>query len=269
MKRCLLLAGLLVLVPAGAGAWPATIVQSLMRDARRLVPASLARLIAEREPQILEEAEHLSPAVGHALAVDLGNGRLEPETLAALGAQADDAVDVLRKQQVSLGIVRLGGTLRIPADLSDPVLAVGSRGYPPGVVREYYAFLDQNLGKIPVVLDDPPALKMQSTRDLPPYWQALLERSRAQSEIIRQELFQEGRLVDHRSLDYRSPVFAVASLSYSRAVTAIAATWLAVWREARGDLTRTRTPRVIEPRDRGPEAPHPQALHPMEARNHD
>jgi len=28
-------------------------------------------------------------------------------------------------------------------------------------------------------------------------------------------------------------VFGVASLSYSRAVTAIAATWLAVWREAR------------------------------------
>ena len=59
-------------------------------------------------------------------------------------------------------------------------------------------------------------------------------------------------MVDHRTLDYRSPVFGVASLSYSRAVTAIAATWLAVWREARGDLTRIPSPATVTPSDAPP-----------------
>ena len=53
--------------------------------------------------------------------------------------------------------------------------------------------------------------------------------------------------MDHRSIDYRSPVFAVASLSYSRAVNGIAATWLAVWREAHGDTTRMPKAREVEP----------------------
>ena len=48
-----------------------------------------------------------------------------------------------------------------------------------------------------------------------------------------------GRVVDHRRLDYRSPAWAVSSLAYSRAVTAVAASWLAVWREAHGDTTHT------------------------------
>jgi hypothetical protein len=64
--------------------------------------------------------------------------------------------------------------------------------------------------------------------ELGAYWQRLLERSRSQSPVILQELHQRGRLVDQRRLDYRNPVFGVASLAYSRAVNGIAATWMAV-----------------------------------------
>jgi ribosome modulation factor len=135
----------------------------------------------------------------------------------------------------------------VPADLSDPVLAGGPEGYPAGVTREYYAFVETSLDKIPVVLSDPPALKL-SRQQLSGYWQDVLGQSRGQAPVIRLEMFQGGRVVDHKSIDYRSPVFGVASLSYSRAVTAIAATWLAVWREARGDMTRMRDPRTVAPR---------------------
>ena len=38
-----------VLSASDAGAWPSTLVESLNRDARRLVPRTLARLMAERE----------------------------------------------------------------------------------------------------------------------------------------------------------------------------------------------------------------------------
>jgi hypothetical protein len=240
-----------LLAPRAAGCWPATLVESLARDARRLVPRSLAQLMADHETQIFEAARAMPPELGQSLVVDLNAGELRPATLSVLEGQAAEALDLFRQRRVSDGVVRLGALLRVPADLSDPVLAGGPEGYPAGVVREYYAFVAESLDKIPVVLDDPPALKLQR-RELPRYWNGLLGRSRTQADVIRTELFRSGRVVDHRTLDYRSPVFGVASLSYSRAVTAIAATWLAVWREARGDLTRTPSPRPLQPSDAPP-----------------
>jgi len=96
------------------------------------------------------------------------------------------------------------------------------------------------------VLDDPAALTLE-TKDLPALWRSLLERGRDQAPVIRAELFRGGRVVDHRRLDYRSPAWAVSSLAYSRAVTGIAATWLAAWREARGDTTRAPRAREVKP----------------------
>jgi hypothetical protein len=247
----LLTAALASLPAAPALAWPDALLGALGRDARRLVPASLSVLLAEREREVLEEARRFPIPLSQRLALDLPAGRLSAETLTALEAHTAVALELLREHRVSEGVVQLGATLRVPADLADPVLSAGPEGYPPGVVREYYAFVEVSLSKIPVVLDDPPALRLERSR-LPTYWQGLVERSRSQSPVIRQVLFRDGRLVDHRTLDFRSPVFGVASLSYSRAVTAIAATWTALWRAARGDLTRVPGTRTVEPRPEPP-----------------
>lgn len=254
MRRALLLAGLLTSLAGPAFAWPASLMEALGRDARRLLPRSLARLLAEREKQVLEELRNFPPTLSQALAADLSTGELRPETLRFLESEGSAAVDLLRRQRLSDGLVRLGGLLRIPADLSDPVLQSGPDGYPPGVAREYYAFIEANLGKIPVVLEDEAALRLEG-RDLPAYWQGLASRSRAQAGAIGSGLVRNGRVVDHRTIDFRSPVFGVASISYSRAVTAIAATWLALWREAHGDTTRMPAPRVVRPREEPPPRP--------------
>jgi len=250
--------GLLPCAPARA--WTTTLMESLARDARRLLPRSLAQLLAEREKQVLEECWRFPPTLGQALGADLAAGRLQAETVDAAGARAAEVADLFRKRRVSEGVVRLGALLRIPADLSDPVLSAGAEGYPAGVTREYYAFVEGSLDKIPVVLDDELALKLDRKR-LPEYWQRLLDRSRGDSPVIRTELFRNGRVVDHRTIDYRSPVFGVASLSYSRAVTAIAATWLAVWREVRGDLTRMPVPKEVRPEEDRP-SPRPSGAAP-------
>ena len=251
-----------LLAPAGvvalavpAGAWPADVMHGLSRDARRLLPRTLAQLLAERESQIHEGLERFPAELARSLAADLAAGRLSPPTLAALDSEAARVVELLREGHVGEGLVRLGVLLRVPADPSDPVLGAGPRGYPPGVVREYYAFVDQSLEKMPVVLDDAAALELTRPQ-LPAYWQGLLERSRGESGVIRGELYRDGRAVDHRTLDFRSPVFGVASLAYSRAVTSIAATWLALWREARGDTTRMPAPRRVRPSER-PSPVHP------------
>ncbi len=249
----------LALAPRPAAAWPASLTRALLRDAQRLVPRSLAKLVGEREDKIVEEAQRFPPQLGQMMAADLTAGRLQPETLAALDAHAHEPLSLIKEKRVGDAVVRLGAALRIPADLADPVLSAGPEGYPAGVVAEYYAFIEANLNKIPVVLEDPAALKLDR-KNLAPYWQQVLLRSREQSAVIRTELFQNGRLVSHSAIDYRSPVFGVASLSYSRAVTAIAATWLVVWRQAHGDFTRLPAPETVAPR----EAPAGQAPPPLE-----
>lgn len=245
-----------VLAASEAGAWPSVLMESLNRDARRLVPRTLARLMADHEKEIVEEARAFPPELAQALAVDLSSGALRPETMAALDARAFEASALLREQRVTEGIIKLGALLRIPADLSDPVLSAGPEGYPLGVTREYYTFVSGSLDKIPIVVDDEPALRMPR-RGLGGYWQTVLGRSRIDSPVIRTELFRNGRVVSSRAIDYRSPVFGVASLSYSRAVTAIAATWLAVWRDVRGDVTRTPRPVTVQPVDAPPVTPTP------------
>jgi hypothetical protein len=226
---------------------------ALSRDARKLLPRSLSRLLGERESLVLDETRRFPPDLARALAQDLPEGRLRPETIEALSAHADAAFRLLKQGQVTDGLVRLGGLLRIPADLSDPVLAVGPEGWPPGLTREYYALFAANLGRMPVVLDDRAALTL-TRKELPALWQSLVDRSRSGVPVIRGELFVNGRVVDHRRLDYRSPAWAVSSLAYSRAVTGIAATWLAVWREANGDTTRMPAAREVVPQAH-PEAP--------------
>jgi hypothetical protein len=224
------------------------LMQRIARDARRLVPDSLNRLIGEREDKIFEEAAHFPVELQHAVAVDLQSGRLRPETLMQLQAYVSSFSDLVREKRVSEALVKLGAAFRVPADLADPVLCAGSLGYPAGVTREYYAFVETNLAKMPVVLEDRAALRLK-TDELPAYWQTTLDRSRAQSHVIGEELFQRGRVVDHRTLDFRNPVFGVGSISYSRAVNAIAATWLALWRELNGDTTRMPSPIEVKPRE--------------------
>jgi hypothetical protein len=245
---------LAMLLPArAAAAWPEALVPSLLRDARRLLPRTLNRLIGEREEAILREAAATPSELIASFNEDLVAGRLRTETVSSLDRYFGEAVGMLRDGRISEGLVRLGASLRVPADLSDPALCAGPQGFRAGVVREYYAFLGRNLEKIPVVLEDRAALGLAHAA-LPGYWQALLDRGRAQAAVLSRELFVNGRIVDQRSLDYRSPVFAVASTSYSRAVNAIAVTWLVLWREAGGDITRPVTPVEVKPAAAAPPA---------------
>ena len=111
-----------------------------------------------------------------------------------------------------------------------------------------------------MVLDDPPALRLQRDK-LGTYWRSVHGKSRGDSGVILEEMFRNGRVVDHRTLDYRSPVFGVASLAYSRAVTSIAATWLVLWRSVGGDVTRMPAPnprRAREPAAAPGGAPPPE-----------
>src|SRR4029453_14193255 len=97
-----------------AHAWPEDVMKALNRDARRLLPRSLAKLLAERETKILDELRRFPAPVSRAMAPDLQTGRLSPQTTAALDAETGQVVEMLRHQRVTEGLVRLGSLLRIP-----------------------------------------------------------------------------------------------------------------------------------------------------------
>lgn len=238
---------LLVCLAGSAHAWPAELMHRLARDARRLLPATLNRLLGEREAPIFEQAARFPPELAQALAGDLTTGTLRAPTLGRIQAHLDGFSSLMRERRVGEALVSLGASFRVAADLSDPVLSAGPLGYPPGVASEYYAFVSANLAKIPVVLEDRAALALTPSQ-LPGYWQSVLDRSRAQSHVIPAELFRRGRVVDHRTLDFRNPAFGVGSIAYSRAVNAIAVTWLAMWRAANGDTSRMPVPVEVPPR---------------------
>lgn len=243
------LLGLGLAVPAGA--WPAALRERIARDARRLVPRTLAQLLGAREAQVMEASGRLPPELTRALALDLTDGLLRPPTLDAVQALGAEPLRLLRARRTGEGVIGLGALMRVPADLSDPIVSAGPPAFAPGLAREYYAFVEASLRKLPVTLHDPAALQLRRA-DLPAFWRRLHAESRAQADVLRREMVRHGRVLPHTAIDYRSPVFAVAQISWSRAVTAVAATWLATWRDARGDLTRQPLPREVAPAEHGP-----------------
>ncbi len=249
-RRALALALLGSTLSVPAGAWPAALRERVARDARRLVPRTLAGLLGTREREVLAAAERLAPDFDQALSGDLAAGALRAPTLDALQLLGDQPLRLLRARHTHEGVIALGALMRVPADLCDPAVTVGPPGFAPGVTREYYAFIEASLARLPVTLHDPAALRL-SRGELPAFWQRMHAESRAQADLLRREMLRGGRVVPHTAIDYRSPVFAVAQISWSRAVTAVAATWLALWREARGDVTRQPQPHLLTPVDRG------------------
>src|SRR5437870_3668251 len=113
---------LLLLVPPAAHAWPASLMHSLARDARRLLPKTLARLLAEREDKIFEAASRFPAPLARALALDLSAGALRAETLDALQAHLGAAGALMKEKKASEALVELGASYRVPADLADPAL---------------------------------------------------------------------------------------------------------------------------------------------------
>ena len=108
-------------------------------------------------------------------------------------------------------------------------------------------FVAANRDKIPLVVVDPDSMRMKVDA-LPGFLGDVVAKTAVQATLLRAEAQDDGRVVPHAEIDFRSPVFAVASTAYSRSVSAVAATWIAIWRSAGGDLKRQKPPQIINPR---------------------
>lgn len=239
----------LALVPLRAEAWPADLSERIARDALRLLPRSLSEAFLASEANIFADARVSRLPALPLLYEDIHRGRLGPASQTALAREFAERAEALQGREFRAALVALGATYRLSVDLADPAVgaALGDDIKARAIRREFYAFVTANLDKIPVVVAAPEAMRLELAR-LPAFLEKVVAETPAQSARLREEGQEGGRVLSAREIDFRSPVFAVASTAYSRSVSAVAATWIAIWRRAGGDMQRIRPPRLLKPR---------------------
>ena len=240
---------MLALGVSRAEAWPADLSQRIAKDAMRLLPKSLAEVFLENEAAIFADARTTRMKALPLLYLDLPKGRLTAPTQAALGEELAARVRALHGAQFRDAVISLGATYRLAVDLADPGVALGTGGDAKAraIRREFYLFVAANRDKIPLVVVNPDSLRM-SLDAVPAFLASAAARTSDQAALLRAEGEEGGRVLPFAQIDFRSPVFAVASTAYSRSVSAVAATWIAVWRSAGGDMNRQKVPQTINPR---------------------
>jgi len=237
-----------VFLCAPAGAWPGDLSRSIVRDALKLVPQSLAEAFRDNEAEIFADASTSGMPALPLIYRDMPTGRLAEPTRKALEQELKERVRALQGQDFRAAVIALGACYRLAVDLADPGVGagLGSDRSAAAIRREFYLFVSANRDKIPLVVVEPPSMRM-GLEAVPGFLAGVVEKTPPQAALLRREGQEGGRVLPYRGIDFRSPVFAVASTAYSRSVSAVAAVWIAVWRRAGGDMTRQKPPQVVKP----------------------
>jgi hypothetical protein len=234
--------------PSRAVAWPADLSQRIAKDALRLLPQSLVEVFEAHQAEIFADARVTKMPALSLLYLDLPKGRLSAPAKTALRQELGRRALALHGRDFRGAVIALGSTYRLTVDLADPAVGatLGSDVKARAIRREFYAFVTASLDKIPVVVVAPESMRLDLDR-IPAFLDEVLAKTPGQSTLLRDEAQEAGRVLKAAEIDFRSPVFAVASTAYSRSVNAVAATWIAIWRKAGGDMQRQKAPRLIKP----------------------
>ncbi len=233
-----MLAGVVLASPAAA--WtPATQVV-IAREAARLSPPDLARQI-EKHKRAFEEGVN-SPFsdtdAGRHMKNPDGSGQLDRAAEAAMSA----AVEAIRGHKPFEEIVRrLGVVSHFVADANNPLAASGDDAEERRYFVDYLRYAESAEPRFPLVFYGLlPGL--DGARDLSPLLDAALKRGRELYPAIGGEY----RRIDFGSgierFDDRSTAFAVASVSFSHAVTDVTLALRYIWVAAGGIDDRANLP---------------------------
>ena len=220
---------------APASAWTAATRVQIVDDAIKLMPPSLRAVLAARrdtvcrgmlEPMTREDAPpHRPPWEGGTLAE-------------SVDASARDLVDGVDGHVAFREVARRFGVLaHYVADAAFPPAAAAG-GSDDARYAHFGAYVASRRPKFPLVFygHDNPAL---AKGDFRAFVSGVLDRSRREDANLARAYAAAPSWNDPVAFDDRSVPFAVASLSYSRAVTDVVQAWLAAWRRCHGDLSGT------------------------------
>ncbi|MBK5254718.1 MAG: hypothetical protein JJE39_01655 [Vicinamibacteria bacterium] len=215
----------------------------------RLLPRSLAEAFLHNEKEIFSDARTSTMPALSLIYQDLAQGRLAEPTKVAIGQELSERARALQGPDFRSAVIALGAAYRLAVDLPDPGIGsgLGADAKARAIRQEFYLFVAANRGKIPLVVVEPASLRMRLDA-VPGFLASVVAKTSAQAALLRQEGHEGGRVLRYGEIDFRSPVFAVASTAYSRSVSVVAAVWIAIWRSAGGDMTRQKAPQTINPR---------------------
>lgn len=217
-----------------AHAWTATTRVEMIDDAIKLMPPSLRSVLEHRrndvrrgmlEPMTQEDAPaHRPPWDGGAVA-------------ASVAGAARDLVSGAETRVSFHDIARRFGVLaHFVADAGFPPGASGASG--ASRYAHFAAFCEARRTRFPLVFygHDNAAL---AKSDFKSFTAGVLDRARAEDADLARAYAEAPSWNDPAAFDDRSVPFAIASLSYSHAVTDIVQAWLQAWRDCHGDLAGT------------------------------
>jgi len=235
---------------SSALAWEPAARVRMVDEAIRFMPASLRSALERHRDEVRRGM--LVPMTGE--------DGLEHAPPWADGSLDSSVADEARRLVAAVGepasfaeISRRFG--RLAHFVSDATFPPGASGV-DGVERyvHFAAFATSRIEKFPLVFlghDDGDLAR----GDFRAFAIRLAEQARAEDDHLARAYAAAGRPPAPEAFDDRSVPFAVASLSYSRAVNAIVRAWLEAWRECGGDLGRTpymKAPADAAPREEAP-----------------
>lgn len=217
-----------------AQAWTAATRVVMIDDAVKLMPPSLRTVLEKRrndvrrgmlDPMTQEDAPaHRPPWDGGAVA-------------ASVDGAARDLISGAETRVSFNDVARRFGVLaHFVADAAFPPGASGSSG--ASRYAHFAAFCETRRPRFPLVFygHDNPAL---AKADFKAFAAGVLDRARAEDVNLARAYAAAPSFDDPTAFDDRSVPFAIASLSYSRAVTDIVQAWLSAWRQCHGDVAGT------------------------------
>jgi hypothetical protein len=238
------LVGLMVLAVAGtlpAGAWTPASQLSIAESGAQLAPPDVVRQIARHREKFQEGV--LAPfrsgtAERHGKNPD-GTGTLDEVLL----YEVHGAIQAIRAHRPFEEVVfRLGVVAHYVADANNPL---NTSSNDPGEGRyfaDYLRYMESAERRFqPVFYGLRP--EVQEATTLAPLVEQALRRGRGLYPIIGREYQRVGSIDGRRLFDDRSSAYAVASLSYSHAVTDVAEALRFIWLKAGGGDARTALPK--------------------------
>lgn len=209
----------------------------MVYDTLRLLPPSLGRVLWRNDEHLLRGVYRLEGEMASVLARDGLRGELSDDTNEDVERRVVEIASMVDRHRPFREIAfELGKLLRIAADLADPSVVGAGKADLARVSGEFQRFVTLHLNEIPLVFDNnlPSTLEGATVRSL---LERLTSATDASADSVARAFWRDGELVPATEFDFRSVPYAVASLGYSRGVTAASLLWLAAWSKANGDFT--------------------------------